>query len=98
MVRRSHGLRVKTRHVLRKDSRDRGMPPASHSVLLFEEGEKASIVIQPSIHKGMPHRRFQGLTGVVVGRQGRSYLVKVRTGSKNKVVLARPEHLKKVRS
>ncbi|MDG6220788.1 MAG: 50S ribosomal protein L21e [Candidatus Thermoplasmatota archaeon] len=97
MVKRSHGLRVKTRHVLRKRARERGMPPVSHSLIKFDAGEKASIIIDPSIHHGMPHRRFQGLTGTVVDKQGRCYLVKVKVGNKDKIVLANPEHLRKVR-
>ncbi|MCK4718824.1 MAG: 50S ribosomal protein L21e [Thermoplasmata archaeon] len=98
MVRRSHGLRVMTRHVLRKRPRDRGMPPVTHSLIMFETGEKASIVIDPSIHHGMPHRRFQGLTGTVMGKQGRAYVVNVKVGNAKKTVVANPEHLRKVKA
>lgn len=97
MVRRSHGLKVKTRRVLRKRPRDRGLPPVTHSLLSFDEGEKASIIIDPSVHKGMPHRRFHGLTGTVVGKTGRSYHVRVKVGNAQKIVVTRPEHLRKVK-
>ncbi|HIJ00347.1 MAG TPA: 50S ribosomal protein L21e, partial [Candidatus Methanomethylophilaceae archaeon] len=62
----------------------------------YEVGEKVNIVIDPSVHKGMPFRRFQGLTGTVAGRQGRAVVVNVKAGNKMKTVVARPEHLTKV--
>ncbi|MCD6461812.1 MAG: 50S ribosomal protein L21e [Thermoplasmata archaeon] len=96
MVQRSHGFRVKTRRLLRKHPRHRGMPPVTHTLLELKEGDKAAIVIDPSVHKGMPHRRFQGLTGVVVGKRGDAYILQVRVGDKMKTVLSRPEHLRKM--
>ena len=98
MVKRSHGLKVKTRHVLKKRPRTRGEPPVSHTFLSFETGEKASIVLEPSIQKGMPHRRVHGLTGEILGLQGRSYKVKVKSGNALKIIIARPEHLRKVKT
>jgi len=71
------------------------MPPVTHSLRKFDVGDKANIVINPSVHGGMPHRRFQGQTGVVIGSQGRAYMLEVRQGGKTKVVLAAPEHLRK---
>ena len=42
----------------------------------------------------MPHPRFQGRTGVVVGQRGRAYIVQIRDGGKIKTLFVRPEHLK----
>jgi large subunit ribosomal protein L21e len=52
------------------------------------------ISIESSLQKGMPHIRFQGKIGIIVGRQGRSYALEIRDGNKTKMVTARPEHLK----
>lgn len=95
MVRRSKGTRSKTRKVLRKRPRQKGLPPVTRVLQTFEEGEKASIIIDPSIHKGQPHRRFYGLTGTIVGKQGRAFLVEVKTGNKKKILIVGPEHLRK---
>ena len=57
-------------------------------------GERVVIDINPSIHKGMPHKRFHGKVGVVLERRGRAYVLKVGVGGKDKIVIARPEHLK----
>ena len=53
------------------------------------------MVIDPSVHYGTPHSRFQGKTGVVTGQQGRAFVVELYDGNKLKTVIARPEHLKK---
>lgn len=95
MVKRSKGTRSKTRHVLRKRPREKGLPPVTRVLQTFEEGEKASIIIDPGVHKGQPHRRFYGLTGTVVGKQGRAYLVEVKTGNMKKTLIVGPEHLRK---
>lgn len=95
MVRRSKGTRSKTRHILRKKLRKRGLPPTTTIMQTFEKGDKAAIVIDPSIHSGQPHHRFYGLTGTIVGKQGKAYLVEVMAGNKSKLLVVSPEHLKK---
>ncbi len=67
---RSHGERLKTRHKFNKDLRARGFSPVSKAVQDFEVGSKVHIDIDPSVHKGMPYRRFQGMTGEVMGQAG----------------------------
>lgn len=62
----------------------------------YKVGDKVHIVINPSVIKGMPHRRFHGKTGEVVGRRGYSYIVKVLLGDKEKTLFIRPEHLRPV--
>ena len=95
MVRRSKGTRVKTRQLLRKRPRERGLAPTTRILQTFEEGEHASIVIDSSVHRGQPHRRFYGLTGTVIGKQGKAYLIEVNSGNKKKTLIVRPEHLRK---
>jgi large subunit ribosomal protein L21e len=62
----------------------------------FDEGESVSIDINPSVEGGMPFRRFNGLQGTVIEKQGRCYLVEVKSGNKMKKVLANPAHLKRM--
>lgn len=95
MVRRSKGTRSKTRSVLRKRPRERGLPYTTRVFQVFEVGEKASIIIDPSVHRGQPHHRFYGLTGTVTGKQGKSYLIEVKAGNKKKTLIVRSEHLRK---
>ena len=95
MVKASKGLRRKTRNILGKTPRTTGMSPITHEFRNFEVGEKVNVVIDPAVHHGMPHMRFQGKTGVVSGKQGRAYVVELKDGDKPKTVVTRPEHLKK---
>jgi len=96
MVKRSKGIRSKSRHILRKKPRDRGNPSITRALHQFEDGESVNIVINPSVHKGMPHIRFHGKTGKIEGKQGESYLVGINEGKKHKNLVIKPEHLRKV--
>jgi large subunit ribosomal protein L21e len=60
----------------------------------YEDGEKVAIVIDGGQQKGMPHRRFQGKTGTITGKQGRAYVIAVKDGNMAKTVVALPEHLR----
>ncbi|PKK85988.1 MAG: 50S ribosomal protein L21e [Thermoplasmata archaeon HGW-Thermoplasmata-1] len=96
MVKRSKGIRSKSRQVMTKRPRQKGLTPITHTLQEFDEGAKVAIVIDPSIHKGMPHPRFQGFTGSVVGKQGGSFIVGIKVGGKAKTLVVRAEHLKRV--
>lgn len=95
MVQASRGTRRKTRNILSKSPRTKGMTPITHEFQEFDVGEKVNIVIDPAVHAGMPYMRFQGKTGVVSGKQGNAFVVQVKDGDKPKTVITRPEHLKK---
>ncbi len=90
---RSSGFRRKTRYILRKKS----VRSLSYLLHDYKAGEKVVVDIDPSEHKGMPHRRFQGKVGVVdkVGR--RSLVVKVNIGNKEKSIATRLNHVKPIR-
>jgi large subunit ribosomal protein L21e len=89
-----NGPRKKTRYKFKKDLRERGLPPVTCVIQKFDIGQQVHIVCNPSIQKGMPHRRFHGLTGTVLGRRGRAWMLTIRDGNADKIVIARPQHLK----
>lgn len=68
------------------------------SVILYQYriGEKVVIKIDPSIHKGMPFKRFHGKVGEIIEKRGRCYVILVRDGGKYKRVIARPEHIRPI--
>jgi len=94
MVRSSKGFRSGTRRKMAKGRRDKFS--VERFVRSFEEGQKVVIKHLPSSHKGMPHPRFKGLSGVVKGKRGDSYIVSAKVGRSMKTVISRPEHLKAV--
>ena len=96
MVKRSRGIRSKSRKLLRKRPRDRGIHSITRALQHFEEGDSVDIVIDSSVHKGMPHIRFHGCTGKIEGKQGGSYLVGIKDGKKHKQLIIRSEHLRRV--
>jgi large subunit ribosomal protein L21e len=95
MVKRSKGLRSRSRQILRKRPRDRGVSSISRTLRKYDEGESVNIVIDSAVHKGMPHIRFHGYTGKIKGKQGNSYIVGVTVGKKQKTLVIRPEHLRR---
>lgn len=94
MVKKSRGFRAKTRNKLRQKAGYR--PPITKFLEEFKVGQRVVIVQEPSSHKGMPFPRFKGNVGEVIGKRGKSYLVKIRDGKKIKQVISRPEHLKAI--
>jgi len=60
----------------------------------YSVGQRALVIIDPSQHKGLPHRRYHGKVGVVrdVGR--RALTLDVKLGNKSKTLIARLDHVK----
>jgi large subunit ribosomal protein L21e len=96
MVKRSKGTRSKSRYIMRKKPRTRGVTSSTKALQHFEIGAQVSIDIDSAVHKGMPHPRFQGHTGKIEGMQGDAYLVGVVVGNKHKTLIVLPEHLGRV--
>jgi large subunit ribosomal protein L21e len=95
MVKASKGIMEKSRQKLRRRVRERGLSPITRALRTFEIGDRAVIRIDASVQKGWPHHRFHGLTGTVVERRGRAYVLDVRFGGKTKQAIAYPEHLRR---
>jgi large subunit ribosomal protein L21e len=91
---KSQGYRKKTRMLFSKRPREHGKLGLSKMLRKYEPGDKVVINIDPSVHKGMPHRRYQGRVGVIRSKRGRSYEVSVTQGDAVKEIIVRPEHLK----
>ncbi|MGA1974230.1 MAG: 50S ribosomal protein L21 [Conexivisphaerales archaeon] len=86
------GFRRKTRSVLTSRSK----PGLSRLMTDYDVGQKVAIDIEPSQEKGMPHRRFQGLVGIVKEVRLRALVIDVPVGNKTKRIIARFEHIKPI--
>ena len=86
---KSHGYRRRTRSLL-KSRKKKGL---SSVLRRYSPDDRVVVRINPAEVKGMPHRRFNGLVGVVkeVGR--RTVTIEVPVGDKAKTVIARKEHV-----
>ena len=97
MVKNSHGFRARTRNLMSKRIRKKGLNSLSTVLIDYKEGDRVNIVIDSAVHKGMPHRRYHGRTGVITGERGRAFLVDVNLGKATKTLIIRPEHLRPVK-
>jgi len=93
--RKRKGKRRKTRDKLSKSPRERGKVPLRKFLQEFNIGEYVHIKIEPSVHMGMPHPRYHGRTGIVVGKRGRCYEVVISDGGKYKMLIVHPAHLER---
>ncbi|WP_455364114.1 50S ribosomal protein L21e [[Eubacterium] cellulosolvens] len=98
MVKSSSGYRARSRSLLKKERRESGKIGLSKILHEYKVDEKVYITINSTVHKGMPHRRFQGKVGVIQSKRGRSYIVTVPIGDSQKKIIVRPEHLKPIGS
>ena len=89
----SKGYRNRTRKCLKKHPRSRGMPPLSKMTTEYEIGDYVDIDPEPAIHNGLPHRRFIGKTGIIIGKRGRAYLIQIMDKKKEKTLITLPEHI-----
>ena len=64
MTNRTGGARKRTRGKLSKRARTRGKVTISRILKKFKIGDKVAISIEPAIHDGMPHPKYQGKHGV----------------------------------
>jgi large subunit ribosomal protein L21e len=92
MVVKSHGPRRRTREKFRR----RGRVSVNRLIRKFSIGDRVVIDIISSSLSGIPFKRFQGLSGKVIEKRGRAYLVEIKDGDKTKKILATPEHLKAI--
>lgn len=86
-------MKKKTRDKLSKTVRARGISPVVRAIQEFEPGARVHVIIDPSKHKGMPHPRFHGKTGEVIGKRGRAFVLKITDGNATKTLITLPEHL-----
>jgi len=97
-MKKSKGYRSGTRRLLTKEPRERGKIRLSKLLHEYQPGASVVVMIDPSVQKGMPHRRFHGKVGTVLNKRGRSYVLSVSQGNAVKEIIVRPEHLEPCKS
>jgi large subunit ribosomal protein L21e len=69
------------------------MQPLGRLLHLYKLGDKTVIKIDPSVHKGMPHARYQGKVGIIQEKRGSAYIIHLNENHKKRILIVRPEHL-----
>jgi len=79
-----------------KRIRERGKVCLSKLFQELKEGDKVAVIRNLSFPASFPER-LQGLTGIITEKRGRSYVVRIMTGNKEKQFIIQKIHLKKLK-
>ena len=79
-----------------KKIRTRGKIQLSRYFQELEKGTPINIVCEYAVQSSFP-KRLQGRTGIIDGKRGRAYIVKLKDQNKEKRFLIEPIHLKKIK-
>jgi len=77
-----------------KNIREKGKIQFSRYFQEFENGDSVSVVREKSVMSSFPER-IQGRTGLIEGKQGRSYIVELKDMNQKKKFLIQPVHLRR---
>ena len=62
----------------------------------YEVGDKVALGYEPAVFEGTYCPRFVGKSGVILGRRGSCYEVKIKDFKKSKTIIVHPVHLRKI--
>ena len=93
-----YGQRRRTRHKFRKGFKQHGAIHISRTLTTYKIGDIVDVVVDGSIHKGMPYKYYHGRTGRVFNVNPRSVGVIVNKQVRNRIIPkrihVRIEHLR----
>ena len=99
---RSKGKRSNTRNINTRSYRRHGPEHISSYIQEFKIGDYVDIVINSSVHKGMPYKYYHGKTGKIFNISKSSIGVKIEKIVGNRKIIKkiniRIEHIRKSRS
>lgn len=81
--------------IKRKQLREHGKVRLSRYFQEFKEGDKVSVVRELSVQPKFP-KQLQGRAGIVSGRRGKAYIVKINDLGKKKTYIIHPVHLRRL--
>ena len=81
---------------VKKRYREKGKLRLSEYFKKLKEGDRVAIVKEPSVKSGF-HIRMRGKSGVIEGARGKAYIVRIKDNKKEKTLIMRAIHLKKLR-
>uniref|UniRef100_A0A7S3VQ24 Ribosomal protein L21 n=3 Tax=Eukaryota TaxID=2759 RepID=A0A7S3VQ24_DUNTE len=80
------GLRKGTRHMFTRGFRNHGYIPLTTYLRNYKVGDYIDIKVNAAIHKGMPHKWYQGKTGVVWNVTKRALGVEINKRVGNRII------------
>lgn len=80
-----------------KNPREKGKLKLSKYFQELKEGDRVSVKEELSLQPRFP-KRLQGRAGVVIGKRGHVYMVRIKNQAKEKDFLIAPIHLNRINS
>ena len=77
---------------IKKHVRERGKIKLSKYFQVLKEGQK---VVVDKVSK-ISEKRYRGVVGTILGKQGNAYIIKIKQGNKIKKIIIKPMYLKKL--
>jgi large subunit ribosomal protein L21e len=96
MAARKGGFRRGTRQIFKKSSREKGKISHRQFFQVLSEGDRVQLMAESAYQNGMYFPRFHGKFGIVEGKQGKCYTVKIQDHNAEKTLIVHPVHLKKM--
>ncbi len=97
MAIRKYGSRRKSRSKLRKNIRARGKISIARYLQQFKIGDRVLLDAEPAVQKGMYHPRYHSLTGIIVGKRGNGYQVRINDNGNVKDIFVIAIHLRGIK-
>ena len=82
--------------IKRKKQREHGKIKLSRYFQDFKKGDVVSVVRELAVQPKFP-KQIQGRAGVIEGKRGKSYIVKIKDLKKEKTYIIHPVHLRKLK-
>ena len=82
--------------IKRKKQREQGKIKLSRYFQDFEKGDRVAVIRELAVQPRFPSK-LQGRSGMVDGKRGQSYIVKIKDLKKEKTYIIHPVHLKKLK-
>lgn len=80
-----------------KKIRERGKIKLSEYFKNLDKGDKVAVVRERSLKNSFPDR-IQGMTGKILGKRGKAFIVRIKDNSMEKDFIIKPIHLKKLKT
>jgi large subunit ribosomal protein L21e len=96
-MKRIGSSRHKTRSKFKKNIRNKGKISLTKYLQTFKIGDNVALVAEPAVQKAIYFQRFHGKIGKIKAKRGSCYEVSIKNGSKEKIIITHPIHLKKIK-
>jgi ribosomal protein L21E len=81
--------------IKRKSQRTHGKIQFSRYFQEFKNGDTVAVIRELAMHPKFP-KQLQGRSGVIEGKRGTHYMIRIKDLNKEKVYIIHPVHLKKL--